>query len=193
MYLSITSIFQKAARLKDAMLNSINVPAYAMWKDEGFGIPNNALLKLMPRNGEHTPGDQRLFHSQYTVWTEDFNRELGLDEFPIVELCRGRQRFHGRRIGMKHLSTGARMVFDPTGKSLLRDGTEEFLGGLVIFRDVTEYTTRIAAKIEENERQFKCIANFIPAIVRTTMSTDWFSQRWYDYTGLTTEQSLRDG
>jgi len=56
---------------------------------EGFGIPNNALLKLMPGNREHTPGDQRQFHSQYAVWTEDFNRELDVDEFPIVELYRG--------------------------------------------------------------------------------------------------------
>ena len=39
------------------------------------------------------------------------------------------------------------MVLDLTGESLLRDGTEEFLG-LVIFKDVTEYTTHIAAQIE---------------------------------------------
>lgn len=96
------------------------MPIYAIWKDEGFGIPNNALLNLMPRNGEHTPGGQRQFYSQNTVWAEGFNRELGLDEFPIVELCRGWQCFNGRQIGIKYSSTGTRMVFDLTGESLIR-------------------------------------------------------------------------
>ena len=63
------------------------------------------------------------------------------------------------------------MVFNLARESLLRDGTEGFLGGLVIFKYVTEYTTRIAAQPGENERQFECIANFVPVIVWTTTPT----------------------
>lgn len=61
---SITSVFRKAARLKDAILNSINMPAYTMWKDEDFGIPNNALRKLMPRmENTHQVTSSSFIHS----------------------------------------------------------------------------------------------------------------------------------
>ena len=61
---SITSVFQKAARLKGAILNSINMPAYAMWKDEDFGISNNALRKLMPRmENTHQVTSSSFIHS----------------------------------------------------------------------------------------------------------------------------------
>ncbi|KAF2468202.1 uncharacterized protein BDR25DRAFT_58603 [Lindgomyces ingoldianus] len=193
---SNASIFQKATQMKDAILNSINLPAYAMWKDESFGIPNKALLRLMPKNGKYSPGDQRAFLSQYSLYTEDFKRELTLDEFPIIELCRSRQRFDGRRIGMRNPNSGNRIVYDVTGEPVLHDESGEFLGGIVIFKDVTEYTKRIAAQIEENERQFEYIANFMPVMVWTTTPDgmhDWFSQRWYDYTGLTVEESLGEG
>ncbi|PSN63467.1 hypothetical protein BS50DRAFT_679732 [Corynespora cassiicola Philippines] len=193
---SSVSIFQKASQLKDAILSSINMPAYAMWKDEGFGIPNKALLRLMPKDGTYTQGDQRAFLSQYTLYTEDFKRELTLDEFPIMEVCRSRQKVDGRRIGMRHPITGSRIVFDVTGEPVLHDETGEFLGGIVLFKDVTEYTKKIAAQIEENERQFEHIANFMPPMVWTTTPDgmhDWFSQRWYDYTGLTVNESLGEG
>jgi PAS domain S-box-containing protein len=167
-----------------------------MWKDEGFGIPNKALLRLMPKDGTYAPGDQRAFLLQYTVWTEDFQRELSLEEFPIIELCRTRQRLQKRRVGMRHPKTGSRIVFEVNGEPILHEETGEFLGGIVIFKDITEYTRQIAAQIEENEKQFEYIANFMPVMVWTTTPDgmhDWFSQRWYDYTGLTEEQSMGEG
>lgn len=44
---STPSIFSKTNRLKSALLNSMNIPAYAMWKDQSFGIPNLAAIKLV--------------------------------------------------------------------------------------------------------------------------------------------------
>lgn len=167
-----------------------------MWKDESFGIPNKALLRLLPQDGIENLGDQRAFLGQFTLWTEDYERELALDEFPIMELCRSRQRLRGRRIGMRNPNTGNRIVFDVTGEPVLHDETGEFLGGIVIFKDVTEYARKIAAQLEENERQFESIANFMPVMVWTTKpdgAHDWFSQRWIDYTGLTMEESLGEG
>jgi PAS domain S-box-containing protein len=205
----------KASKLKDAILNSINMPAYgscqspylslmiglltyetAMWKDESFGIPNNALLDLLPKNKIFDPNSQRAFLEQYTCWTEDFQRELVVDEFPIVQICRTQQRVSKRRTGMRHPQTGNQIVYEISGEPVIDDETGEFLGGIVIFTDVTEYTRRIAAQIEVNEKQFESIANFMPVMVRTTIADgthDWFSQRWYDYTGLTVEQSLGEG
>jgi len=97
---------------------------------------------------------------------------------------------------MRNPITGTRIVFDVTGELILHEETGEFLGGIVIFKDVTEYTKQIAAQIEENERQFEYIANFMPPMVWTTTPDgmhDWFSQRWYDFTGLTVEESLGEG
>ncbi|KAF1912413.1 hypothetical protein BDU57DRAFT_458502 [Ampelomyces quisqualis] len=193
---SSASIFQKATQLKDAILNSINMPAYAMWKDESFGIPNKALLRLLPRDAMYTTGDQRAFLTLFTCWTEDFQRELAVDEFPIIELCRTRQKLEKRRIGMRQPVTGTRLVFEVSGEPIVHEGTGEFLGGIVVFKDITEFTKQIAAQIEENEKQFEYIANFMPVMVWTTTPDglhDWFSQRWYDYTGLTEEQSLGEG
>jgi PAS domain S-box-containing protein len=66
----------------------------------------------------------------------------------------------------------------------------------VIFKDVTEYTQKIAAQVQKNEQQFEYIANFMPVMVWTTTPSgahDWYSHRWYDYTGQTVEESLGEG
>jgi PAS domain S-box-containing protein len=207
------SVFQKATQLKDAILNSITMPAYgmfnfnlsfptftnpwtAMWKDETFGIPNKALLRLLPKDASYVPGDQRDFLAQFSCWTEDFQRLLNLDEFPIIEVCRTRERVEKRRIGMRHPQTGTRITYEINGEPVFHEETGDFLGGIVIFKDVTEYTKQIAAQIEENEKQFEYITNFMPVMVWTTTPDglhDWFSQRWYDYTGLTVDRSLGEG
>lgn len=187
------SVFQKASQLKDAILNSVSMPAYAMWKDESFGIPNKALISLLPDVDKYGPSDQRDFLGQFTVWTEDFKTEMSVDDFPVIELCRTQTRFEGKRIGMRHPRNNTRIVFEVHGEPIYDDRSGDFIGGIVIFKDVTEYTKRIAQQIQENERQFEYIANLIPIMVWRTTPTgahDWFSQRWYDYTGLTEEESL---
>ncbi|KAK5018675.1 hypothetical protein LTR60_001402, partial [Cryomyces antarcticus] len=193
---STPTIFQKANRLRDAIMNSMNLPAYAMWKDESFGMPNKAIMELLTEDRDCDIADQRAFLSQFRVWSEDFKTEYTVEDFPIVELCRNQKRFDGRRVGMINPKTGTRLVFDVDGEPVLDAKTGEFLGGLVIFKDVTQYTKRITAQIEENEKQFEYIANVNPNIMWTTTPEgqhDWYSQRWYDYTGLSVEQSLGEG
>jgi PAS domain S-box-containing protein len=61
---------------------------------------------------------------------------------------------------------------------------------------VTEYTQKLATQVEENEQQFQLICDTMPQMLWTTTPDgyhDYFSQRWYDYTGLTPEQSLGMG
>ncbi|KAF2459882.1 hypothetical protein BDY21DRAFT_281127, partial [Lineolata rhizophorae] len=195
---SAPSVFRKRTELKDAILYSMNMPAYAMWKDESFGVPNKAILRLLPESTEIRSLDPREFLSQYKIWTEDFQRELATDEIPILEICRSGKRFEGRRVGMRHPKTSAKIIFDVIGQPIKDEKSGETLGGLIIFKDVTEYSRRIAAQTEENERQFlyACIANLGPVMVWITDSFgshEWFSQRWYDYTGLTEEECLGEG
>lgn len=154
--LSITaSIFQKASSMKDAILNSISMPAYAMWQDEGFGIPNKAMLTLLPEEAVYNPSDQRGFLGQFSLWTEDFARKLDVDELPIMEICRSQQPLVSRRVLMRHPDTGAPMSFEVTGEPILHEVTGEFLGGIVIFKDVTQYANEIAAQVHANEQQFE--------------------------------------
>ncbi|KAL6168259.1 hypothetical protein ACJQWK_05914 [Exserohilum turcicum] len=190
------SVFQKATQLKDAILNSITLPAYAMWKDESFGMPNKALLRLLSKDASYAPGDQREFLAQFKCWTDDFQRLLSVDEFPIIEVCRSQKRFEKRRLGLRHPQTGTRIVYEINGEPVFHEETGDFLGGIVVFKDITEYTNQIAAQIQANEKQFEYIANFMPVMVWTTTPDgmhDWFSQRWYDYTGLTVQRSLGEG
>jgi PAS domain S-box-containing protein len=190
------SIFQKASQMKDAILNSISMPAFAMWHDEGFGIPNKAMLKLLPEEAMYNPFDPRNFLVQYNLWTEDFSRKLDVDELPIMELCHSQQPFDARRIAMYDPSTGSPRSFEVAGEPIVHEATGEFLGGIVIFKDVTQYTNQLAAQVHESERQFEYITNFIPVMIWTTTANgthDWYSRRWYDYTGQTVEESLGEG
>lgn len=190
------SIFQKASQMKDGILNSISMPAYAMWQDESFGIPNRAMLKLLPEDVVYNPFDPRTWLREFSLWTEDFSRKLDVDELPIMELCRSQQSFDARRIAMQDPSTGAPRAFEVMGEPIIHDVTGEFLGGIVIFKDVTQYANQLAAQALESERQFEYITNFIPVMIWTTTADgthDWYSRRWYDYTGQTVEESLGEG
>lgn len=190
------SVLLKATQMKDGLLNTLNMPLYAMWKDGSFGIPNRALQRLLPDDADFAPGDQFEYLSQFTVYSEDFSRPLEVEEFPIMEVLRHKKRVNGRRLGMRDPHTDSALIFEISGEPIYDDMSKEFLGGIVIFKDVTEYTKRIAEQIQENERQFETIANMIPPMVWTTKPDgehDWFSQRWYDYTGLSVTQSLGKG
>lgn len=193
------SLFSKSNRLKDALLNSLNDPAFAMWKDESFGIPNKAAIRLVFPDEEDPISavrDQRDFLSQYVLWRGDFSEKIPLDEFPIMHLMAKQAAFKNRRVGMYHPTTGAKVLFDTMGEPILDERSGEFLGGLVIFHDVTEYANAISAQQMQNERQFESITNMIPQMIWTTTPTgqhDYYSQRWYDYTGMTVEESLGEG
>lgn len=193
------SLFSKSSRLKDALLNSLNDPAFAMWKDESFGIPNRAAIRMVfPEDDESITGvrDQRDFLAHYVLWKGDFSEKLPLDEFPIMHLMTKRAKFKNRRVGMYHPTTGAQILYDVDGETILDDRTGEFLGGLVIFHDVTVYANTIIAQQAQNERQFESITNMIPQMIWTTTPTgqhDYYNKRWYDYTGLTVEESLGEG
>ena len=128
------SIFRKANQLRDAILNSIRFPAYAMWKDESFGIPNAGLIKMVPDGEDVSCHNPRDFLSKFRVWNEDFTEQLSVDEFPIVRLCREQKDFGSRKIGMLNPQSGGRLVFDVTGELIRDSQTGEFLGGLVIFK-----------------------------------------------------------
>lgn len=192
---SAPTIFSKTNRLKDAILNSMNLPAYAMWKDETFGIPNKAAIKLLYpwiEDGAWDSSEQAYdFLSRYVLYTNDFSAEIPVEDFPILRLMREQKAFEGYRVGMYSAKDGERLLFDVSGEPLT-DDKGEFLGGLVLFSDVTDYARTITIQQEKNESQLRDITNMIPQMIwRTTPdgTHDYYSDRWYSYTGLTEEES----
>ncbi|KAK4550066.1 hypothetical protein LTR36_003033 [Oleoguttula mirabilis] len=196
---SAPSMFSKTNRLKDALMNSMNIPAYAMWKDESFGLPNKAIIKLIYpwiEDGAFDSSEQaRDFLSRYVLYKDDFSCELPLAEFPIMHLMSEQAAFTGYRVGMYSAKDGSRLVFDVAGQPLT-DDKGEFLGGVVLFHDVTDYAQTISRQQEQNEKQFEVITNMIPQMIwRATPdgTHDYYSDRWYSYTGLSVEDSLGRG
>ncbi|KAF2154825.1 hypothetical protein K461DRAFT_285085 [Myriangium duriaei CBS 260.36] len=190
-----STLLSKSSKMKDAMINALPMPVYAMWKDESFGIPNKACLRLLGNAADEdadAPGE-REFVGQYKIYSEDFSKEFAVDDYPIFHLMRTKKQFTNMRVGMLNNATRERLIFDVDGEEIRDEKTGEFLGGLVIFRDVTSYANTINAQKVQNERQFEDITNTIPVMIWTATpdgNVDYWSKRWYDYTGLTPEECL---
>jgi hypothetical protein len=152
------SMFTKTNKLKEALLNSMSIPAYAMWKDESFGIPNKAAVKLIYpwlEDGNFETDEQaRDFLSRYILYQGDFSCELPLDDYPILKLMKDRKRFESYRVGMYSVKDGSQVLFDVKGEPLL-DDKGDFVGGIVLFYDVTDYARTIHRYKEISERQFE--------------------------------------
>jgi PAS domain S-box-containing protein len=196
---SAPSLFSKSSKLKEALLNSMSMPAYALWKDESFGIPNKAAIKMLYPwidDGNYDSSEQaRDFLSHFVLYKPDFSGEIPLEDFPIMKLMREQKAFDGYRVGMYSVKDGSQVLYDTSGECL-RDAKGEFLGGLVLFHDVTDYARTITRQQQQNERQFEHICNMIPQMIwRTTPegAHDYYSDRWYEYTGLSVEESLGEG
>lgn len=193
------SMFAKTNRLKQALLNSMSMPAYAMWKDETFGIPNKAAIKLIlphAEDGEFDAQEQaKEFLLRFVLYKEDFSERIAFENYPIMRVMKSRAGFQGYRVGMYSVKDGSRILYDTSGETLL-DDKGDFVGGCVIFHDVTGYARTISNQKEENERQFENICNMIPQLIwRTTPDGlhDYFNDPWYTYTGLSVEESEGEG
>lgn len=192
-------MFTKTNKLKEALLNSMRIPAYAMWKDESFGIPNKAAVKLIYpwiQDGNFETDEQaRDFLSRYILYDGDFTSELSLDDYPILKLMKEKTRFDGYRVGMYSVKDGSQVLFDVTGETLV-DDKGEFIGGIVLFNDVTDYAKTINRYKTLSERQFENICNAIPQLIWRTDpqgNHDYYNDRWYSYTGLSVEESYGEG
>lgn len=193
---STVNDFQKIVKMKNAMLNAIDIPLITVWRDEIVVFPNKAARKLLAVDTDPTSDVSYDFKSRFTPWSSDFSHELAEDDNPIVALCRTQKPFSCWKVGMIDEVTTRRSTFDVSGHPVFDERSGEFLGGLMVFKDSTEYTEKIASQSAENEEQFRLICETMPQMLWTTRPDgfhDYFSQRWYDYTGLTPGDSLGMG
>ncbi|RFU72224.1 histidine kinase [Trichoderma arundinaceum] len=190
---STPSILQKIVRMKDALIDSTQMPVVAMWKDGSVTFPNKAARQLFPIDADldsSADGLNLLYH--WKVWNEDFTRQLDVSEYPISVLLRTEKPFDSRRIGM-YGQNGKKVIFDVLGEAIYDDTTHEFLAGVVTGRDVTMMTEEITHIKERDEERFKIICDAMPQLVWTARpdgTHDFFNTRWYTYTGLNPEQCI---
>lgn len=189
------SALHKIARMKDGMINSMEIPVFCMWRDESLMIPNSAGAQLMYSEADPLSEKGRDIISRFKLYTQDFERELTVEELPLIRLCRTQKPFRGLKVGAND-SKGRRRAFDISGECIRDENSGEFLAGIVALKDVTEYTEIIKSQSEENDQQFQLICDTMPQLLWTTDPAgdhDWFSRRWYEYTGLSIPESIGSG
>ena len=186
------SILQKTLRMKDAILNTMEIPVFAMWKDGSLSFGNRAAEKLVEKQADPTTEQAYDLSSRFTAYTEDFSRELSPEEHPLLQLCQTQQPFRSKMIGFVDARNRKRF-YDVSGEGIYDIKGKEFIAGMIVLKDVTSYTELIKSQNEQNEQQFELVCDAMPEILWSATPAgypDWFSKRWYDFTGLKVEESL---
>ncbi|KAK4172480.1 putative signal transduction histidine-protein kinase [Triangularia setosa] len=193
---SAPSILQKITIMKDALLDNIQTPILAMWKDGSVTLPNDAARNLFVRNADLDKSvDGFDLLPNWVVWDQDFTRQLDPSEYPIAVLLRTEKPFAGRRIGMRD-GNGKSLVFDVEGVAIKDDNTGEFLAGVVTCRDVTRLHEELNQIKAADEERFRLICDTMPQLVWTSTPDgqhDFYNSRWYTYTGLSEDDSFGEG
>lgn len=150
--------------MKDGIINAMEIPVFAMWKDESLAVPNTAASRLMHQEANPVSDNAYDLLSRFKVYTEDFGRQLEPEEYPVVKLCRTQKPFSKWKIGLLD-SNGQRKQFDVSGECIKDEKNGEFLAGIVVLKDVTEYIDIIKTQHEEIDQQFQLICDSMPQMV----------------------------
>jgi hypothetical protein len=176
-----SSSLQRLFVMKDALLDSTEVPILAMWKDGGLSIANKAARKLFHTDAKLA--DVKTGHDvvrQWNAWDEAFTAPLKQEEHPIMELIRTEQPYTSRIIGVVD-SNGRRELLECSGEAIRDEGTGEFLAGMVTAKNITDVTEQIREIKAKDEQRFQLICETMPQMIFTTApngDAEWFSERW---------------
>ena len=160
----------KLIRMQSNMLNGLEVPIIALWKDESVVAMNKAMGRWTYHSGHDVSiTDVIGVISRFKIYSEDFTRELAMEEYPLVQICRSRAPSPKFRVGL--IGENARRgIFEFTVDSIYDDETGEFQGVLAALKDVTWYTDQLKAQSDQNERQFQLICETLPQMVSSPYS-----------------------
>ena len=130
-----SSDLHKLGRMKDAIIDAMEVPVMVMWHDESLLVQNKATTRLLHQSPSPALEDPLRMLCHYKCFSENFERQLQPDEYPLVELVRTRKPFSKWKIGLEDPRLGRRH-FDCSGEAILDESTGEFLAGMVVLADV---------------------------------------------------------
>ena len=183
------SAIQKLARMKDAIIDVIDVAIIVMWHDESLSIQNKAATRLLHKVPAPNLENPLQALSQFKCYTEDFARQLQPDEYPITQLVRTRKPFTKWKIGMDDPELGRRQ-YDCSGEAIIDETSGDFLAGIVIAADVTEYTDIIRTQHEESDQQFQLICDTMPQMVSFDICTESSCTKSISSSGLLMPKAL---
>ncbi|XXH06072.1 hypothetical protein Hte_012517 [Hypoxylon texense] len=190
---STPSFLQKMTVIKDVLLDKTEMPIISMWIDGSAPVLNRAARDLFVSTTGEEYHDGCDILARWEVWDSDFTRRYQSSELPIAVLIRERKPFPSWRIGMYDRTRDTRIVYDVLGELITNDETGEVIAGIITCRDVTHLAQEITDIKVADEERFKLICDTMPQMVWTTKPDgfhDFFNSRWYDYTGLTPEESM---
>jgi PAS domain S-box-containing protein len=85
---------------------------------------------------------------------------------------------------------GAETPIDDSGAPI-KDESGAIIGAVLVFHDITERRRAEEAQ-RENEERYRALADAMPQIIWTARADgyfDYYNKRWFDYTGMTLEQT----
>lgn len=178
---STSSSLQQLLVMKDALLDSTEIPILAMWKDFGLTISNKAARQMFHTDpGLSDPKNGYDLVTTWHAWNEAFTVPLQAEEHPIVELIRTERPFTSRKVGIKD-KTGRKQTYDFAGEAIRDETTGEFLAGMVTARNITQMTEEIRDMKAKDEQRFQLICASMPQMIWTSTPegmAEWFSERW---------------
>ena len=185
---------ERFSKLRDSVYsNDSEFTGFILSADETFAYPNfNGSTNTQPVPVNNVEEYFGRFH--FHIYDKDFTEKLPLEEWPSIRLNRQRKNFKGR-FGVLYYEENRRIVIEATGECLY-DQQNQFIGGVVWIQKLgtqEEYTQK---ELIRKLSSFEMICDNMPHMVWTSMvqgECDYFSQAWYDFTGLTLEQSVGSG
>lgn len=176
------------SEFRDAIYFSSPSSGFILSADETFCFPNY-------RGSKHVEpveiDDLHEYFREYDGWTPDFSRKLSVDEYPSVFLNRTRENFKDLRVGL--VQDGRKTVLLVSGQCLYSPTTNEYIGNVVWIDELGELAEVQAKDQVEKLSSFQTICDSLPHMVWTADAEgnrDYFSRRWYEYTGLSEEQTM---
>ncbi|KAK5092488.1 hypothetical protein LTR70_005450 [Exophiala xenobiotica] len=185
---SQTYLEARFSQLCDAIYHSEDRAGFLLAADNSFCYPNfRGKRDVAPVEID----DLEMFFNNWDIWDSTFTRSLTLSELPSIWLNRERKKFRNRRLGLK--DGGKDIVLETSGDPLYDSVTGEYIGGVVWITLLGEYADVVASDLQSSLTDFRTICDRLPHLlwsVNDKCEADYFSKSWYDFTGLTEEQSM---
>jgi PAS domain S-box-containing protein len=185
-------------RYKIAIFDSSRMAAFIIGSDEKSYILNRKLRVLLRHSiGDPQDQDDLNVSTWMDLWDERFTRRMREEELPGFRLIRVKKPYRDCCYGLTGLSKDKNKMFivNISGECLYDDGGN-FIGGVCWFTRFQNLPEYWAAEKERGLRSYESICNRLPHMAWTITpngEADWFSQRWYEYTGMTEDEAAGPG
>lgn len=157
------------SRMKDAMIETMEFPVIAMWEDQSVCLLNQGIYDLMYYDGDRNAVATLEILSNFRLFTEDFERELEIHEFPLSQLVREKKPFSKITFGLID-ARKKRRILQASGDCVFNKETGEYQAGICTVTDVTWLHDLIRSQSEQNDKQFQLICETLPQMVWTEKS-----------------------